>query len=413
MIENRSIYVVCIQNVVIVLAMEATKIVATVSTDSPSNKVIPGVDDDNVAASSSSNSAGLEEDVADVIAANNEDYVIFGARPSRLFDDISEVVDAILAEEVSTLPLLPRTLTSAQLREQQKMQKEDGRKKGEKKEEVPKIQTGEEKLLLRLRSAYKKNLDLAEVYCQRNIFTVRNYPKTKRRKILERYLADDEEGGVDSTNKKAKRGGAKNPVGKTIQETDGGEKVGNSGGGDGPSPTSAMSLLSSIEGAVNPTPEELTDIEQTILLTRTRLQNERRRKAELTKHLSRLRSASETLKQVQTALKEVDIDRAIGGVTRMTMESLKETVKNAMEGHEELKVWNTKAEEVIHILDKIKVDREGGKVVVSPSNGKRVVNREEDERLRKRTMDEIGGSHGTKEQVESFLKKLRGSVDPP
>ena len=407
--------------------MEATKIVATVSTDSPSTKAIPDVDnDDNVVASSSSNSAGLEEDVADVIAANNEDYVIFGARPSRLFDDISEVVDAILAEEVSTLPLLPRTLTNAQVREQEKMQQKEGsgrkKKKGddEKDEvEVPTIQTGEEKLLLRLRSAYKKNLDLAEVYCQRNIFTIRNYPKTKRRKILERYLMDDDEEEGESTNKSKKRGGADkskkrggadNPVGKTIQETDGGGKVGN----DGPSPTSAMSsLLPSIEGAINPTPEELTEIEQTILITRTRLQNERRRKAELTKQLSRLRSASETLKQVQTALKEVDIDRAIGGVTRMTMESLKETVKNAMEGHEELKVWNTKAEEVIHILDKIKVDREGGKIVVSPSNGKRVVNREEDERQRKRTMDEIGGSHGTKEQVESFLKKLRGSVDPP
>jgi hypothetical protein len=368
---------------------------------------MPDVDDDNNVASSNSNSAGLEEDVADVIAANEEDFVIFGARPSRLFDDISEVVDAILAEEVSTLPLLPRTLTNAQMREQQEMLRKEGsgrKKKGgdEKEVEVPTIQTGEEKLLLRLRSAYKKNLDLAEVYCQRNIFTVRNYPKTKRRKILERYLMNDEERG--STNK------AKNPVGKTIQETDGGGKVGN----DGPSPTSAMSsLLPSIEGAINPTPEELAQIEQTILITRTRLQNERRRKAELTKHLSRLRSASDTLKQVQTALKEVDIDRAIGGVTRMTMESLKETVKNAMEGHEELNVWNTKAEEVIHILDKIKVDREGGKIVVSPSNGKRVVNREEDERQRKRTMDEIGGSHGTKEQVESFLKKLRGSVDPP
>jgi hypothetical protein len=380
---------------------------------------MPDVDDDDnvVAASSSSNSAGLEEDVADVIAANNEDYVIFGARPSRLFDDISEVVDAILAEEVSTLPLLPRTLT----REQQKMQQKEGserkKKKGDEKEgEVPTIQTGEEKLLLRLRSAYKKNLDLAEVYCQRNIFTIRNYPKTKRRKILERYLMDDDEEEGESTNKSKKRGGADkskkrggadNPVGNTIQETDGGGKVGN----DGPSPTSAMSSL--IEGAINPTPEELAEIEQTILITRTRLQNERRRKAELTKHLTRLRSASDTLKQVQTALKEVDIDRAIGGVTRMTMESLKETVKNAMEGHEELKVWNTKAEEVIHILDTIKVDREGGKIVVSPSNGKRVVNREEDERQRKRTIDEIGGSHGTKEQVESFLKKLRGSVDPP
>ena len=87
--------------------------------------------------------------------------------------------------------------------------------------EVPTIQTGEEKLLLRLRSAYKKNLDLAEVYCQRNIFTIRNYPKTKRRKILERYLMNDDDEG-ESTNNKTKRGGADNPVGMTmIQETDG------------------------------------------------------------------------------------------------------------------------------------------------------------------------------------------------
>ena len=38
----------------------------------------------------------------------------------------------------------------------------------------------------------------AKVYCSRNIFTVQTYPKTKRRKILESYLAQDNEGNDDS-----------------------------------------------------------------------------------------------------------------------------------------------------------------------------------------------------------------------
>ena len=104
-----------------------------------------------------------------------------------------------------------------------------------------------------------------------------------------------------------------------------------------------------------------------------------------------------------------------------TMENLKESVRRAVEGHEELGTWNSRAEEVIRILDKIKVDREGGgggmddpggkKVAAARGNGGKgaVAPREDDEQRRKRTMEEIGiGSHGTKEEVESFLKKIRG-----
>ncbi len=42
------------------------------------------------------------------------------------------------------------------------------------------------------------------------------------------------------------------------------------------------------------------------------------------------------------------------------MENLKELVRRAVDGHEELGAWNSRAVEAIRILDRIKVNREGG-----------------------------------------------------
>jgi hypothetical protein len=190
-------------------------------------------------------------------------------------------------------------------------------------------------------------------------------------------------------------------------------------------------------------------MDATILATRARIQSERRRRAQLATQLGRLGSATETLRGVREALSMIaaaggDDDDDGGGVVVVggggastaaggggggrrasslstTMENLKESVRRAVEGHEELGTWNSRAEEVIRILDKIKVDREGGgggkddpggkKVAAARGNGGKgaVAPREDDEQRRKRTMEEIGiGSHGTKEEVESFLKKIRG-----
>jgi hypothetical protein len=52
--------------------------------------------------------------------------------------------------------------------------------------------TGEERLLSRLRRVNKKDLNIAEVYCARNILTMGQYPKTKHHMILERYLGHEE-----------------------------------------------------------------------------------------------------------------------------------------------------------------------------------------------------------------------------
>ncbi len=42
------------------------------------------------------------------------------------------------------------------------------------------------------------------------------------------------------------------------------------------------------------------------------------------------------------------------------MENLKESVRCAMDGHEELGAWSSRAVEAVRILDRIKVNREGG-----------------------------------------------------
>ncbi len=51
----------------------------------------------------------------------------------------------------------------------------------------------------------------------------------------------------------------------------------------------------------------------------------------------------------------VGTTRAGGG-----MENLKELVRRAMDGHEELGAWNSRAVEAVQILDRIKVNQEGG-----------------------------------------------------
>lgn len=139
-------------------------------------------DDDDDANNSKSSSGATSASV---------DFLIFGARPSHLFDDIAITIDSLLTEEVANLPLLPRKLTEQELRQQQQQQQE-----GEGQRSM-KPQTGEEKLIAKLRKAYKKNLDLAEAYCSRNIFTLQYFSKTKRRKILENYLAQDNSEVID------------------------------------------------------------------------------------------------------------------------------------------------------------------------------------------------------------------------
>lgn len=318
--------------------------------------------------------------------ASEADFLLFGSHPAHLFDDMRITLDTLLTEEVASLPLLPRTLSPSQRQLHQQSDNGDGEKP----------LTGEQKLIAELRKAYKKKLDLAEAYCQRNIFTIQFYNKTKRRKILERVLGGDDNDGGSSTN------GQDNDKQKFA-----------------PLPAITFDPPS---GEI-PSADEMNGKNKEILQARQQIQHDKQRRVQLSRQLDRLTKASQQLKELRGALdKALEAKKASGGneggnSNTLAMKELQESVAKAIEGHEELKVWNARAEEVIQLMDQIKDEREegGGLLGGSQNNtnvsSKRVASREEDERERKRMLTEMGGgepaSHGTKEEIASLLNKIR------
>ncbi len=119
-----------------------------------------------------------------------------------------------------------------------------------------------------------------------------------------------------------------------------------------------------------PKPDQIAGMDVTILATRSRIQRERGRQARLTRQLKRLNAAIKMLGGVQGALRTaargdsgnndgniqgVGAARAGGG-----MKNLKELVRRAVNGHKELGVWNSRAVEVVRILNRIKGNWKGG-----------------------------------------------------
>lgn len=333
---------------------------------------------------------------ADSNAAKNDaseaDFLLFGSRPSHLFDDMRIAIDTLLTEEVASLPLLPRTLSPSQ-----RQQYRDGNGSGGGEEEKP--LTGEQKLIAKLRKVYKKNLDLAEAYSSRNIFTIQYYNKTKRRKIIEQILeAGEGKDGKSNDEKNNKE-----------DDNDNNKKMA----------LPPINFEHPPKGGM-PSEEELNGKNKEILQTRQQIQHDKQRRVQLSRQLDKLTKASQQLKELRGALdKALESKKSNDGGPEgtLTMKELQESVAKAIEGHEELKVWNARAEEVIQLMDQIKDEREeGGGGLLSNRNAsglsKRVATREEDERERKRMLSEMGGGdtetpHGTKEEIASLLNKIR------
>lgn len=356
------------------------------------------VDDASAAA------AAISSSRSDGSGANDsEDVLIFGARSSHLFDNIAIAIDSLLTEEVATLPLLPRKLTEQEMRQHQQQQNNNDSENASKKKKPP--QTGEQKLIAHLRKAYKKNIDAAETYCNRNIFTVQHHSKTKRRQILEQYFDTEKEDqqppSVDAST--------------TATNT-----------------TATMTSFTPLPNDMEiPTPDHIMNMDKEILETRQRIQHAKQRRIQQSRQLGKLDKANQLLVGVLEALQlivKMDDSTSTGKSANndediaVLMQSLKQSVLNAMEGHEELKIWNVRAEEVLQLLDKIKIDRDemwgngsnhpsGSTTSRGNSSGatKAIAEREEDERRRKITLQEMGASHGTREQVASLLSKLRGN----
>jgi hypothetical protein len=284
----------------------------------------------------------------------SEDTLIFGSAPSRLFDEIAIRIDNLLTEEISTLPLLPR-------------KKNDDSKK-----------SGEEILLGDLRKAYSKNLDILENYCARNVFSIRSFNKTKRRKVLDQFL----NGGEDEGDKDV---GEASAAASSVPQS----KF------DPPAKNEEM-----------PTAQQIMAMDEEILLARHRLHTEKQRRAKLLRQIESLKGVMRSLSLLQDALK---------GQDGKDFDDLQEKIEKAREGHQEIKAWNGKAEEVIQMLDRIKHERDGG-AANREEMKLSAISRDADEKDRRRVWEEMNGgeagrevvgSQGTGEEIASLLKKLR------
>jgi hypothetical protein len=151
--------------------------------------------------------------------------------------------------------------------------------------------------------------------------------------------------------------------------------MGNDGGAaattssDPPTPFAATTAAVNGEAPV-PTLDQIAGLDVTILATRSRIRRERGRRARLTQQLERLNATIKTLRGVQGALRTAargdsgnddGNDQGVGAAPAGGgMENLKESVRRAVDGHKELGAWNSQAVEAVRILDRIKVNREGG-----------------------------------------------------
>ena len=384
-------------------AAKAPTLPISTGDDGPNTASAASMTNANIAVDGSSASAAISISRSDGGGANDsEDVLIFGARSSHLFDNIAIAIDSLLTEEVATLPLLPRKLTEQEMRQHQQQTNDAQKKKSP--------QTGEQKLIAHLRKAYKKNIDAAETYCNRNIFTVQHHSKTKRRQILEQYFDTEKDDQQPNS-------------------------VDQSTSAPASTATATMASFTPLPNDMEiPTPDHIMNMDKEILETRQRIQLAKQRRIQQSRQLGKLDKANQLLVGVLEALQlivKMD-DTTTGKRTNndddiaVLMQSLKQSVLNAMEGHEELKIWNVRAEEVLQLLDTIKIDRDerrgsgnnhhpnGNMSTTSRGNNsgggtKAIAEREEDERRRKVTLQEMGASHGTREQVASLLSKLRGN----
>ena len=122
-----------------------------------------------------------EKYLTDTVAMGGEDDVIFGSMAATIADKLADRIDVALVERISSLPVVASTSSK----------EEDG---GEDVGDDNKAsKTKGELLLHKLQQKYLKNVDIVEVYAQRNIFTCSMYPPRRRQRILQAYLQSQQE----------------------------------------------------------------------------------------------------------------------------------------------------------------------------------------------------------------------------
>ena len=215
-------------------------------------------------------------------AFTKEDTALFGSLNKKIADEFKRSLDAALEKGVASLPL---------------------------------IGTNSEKLMKRIHKTYWRNVDLFELYCGRNVFSVAMYAPSRRAAIVGLYLDDK----ADLTVKKA-------PLGELSSDID------NKQGDDFPTPDQI------------PSPADLQKLEQQTVELRERVAKLQRRRSTLEKQLSELDVAAKLVGMADTSVQSAS--------------NVPETVQATVVATESLRDLQNKGKDLAEKMDEQKRQRD-------------------------------------------------------
>ena len=138
---------------------------------------------------------------------SEETRIIFGSTTTNLFDAYRNILDQAIVKGVASLPFLPtsqqtiqfslRNISKAFHKEyEQDLSNNDKKLSDEFENET---EGGDDKLLKMLRESFAKNVEKAELYSLRNIFSLNDLPRSKRIQLLNAFENNIDPDILDAT----------------------------------------------------------------------------------------------------------------------------------------------------------------------------------------------------------------------
>ena len=295
-----------------------------------------------------------------------EDTILFGSRNVVIADEFADLVEAALVQGVASLPLMNEDDGGIGVGNDQEEQEE----------------SRSDKMLKKLRKVYYRNVDLAEIYAGRNIFSLRNRTRLFRERVVKAFLAKQDETennsgktGKDETATKAERKNA-----NSILET------------KHPFPASKQDI---------PTQEMQAALERELTDLHAKLREARKQKLERLRHCKDIEQEVEFADETSKTLEK-----------NSNLENVPKNVQAMQEGKVELERLQSKGKNLIEKMDNEKRERMNDENEnnnnnlpdVVPKKAK-IMTMEEDYMERRNVLGPIQGNDLSK--VKSLLKSNR------
>jgi hypothetical protein len=271
----------------------------------------------------------------------DEDTVLYGSIPAMIADVMADKIDMSLAEGISSLPLLSSTSVTDKNSNSTNHDSDEGLSRSA-------------LLLQRLQKKYIRNVDILELYAQRNLFTIAMFPPRRRQRIVQAFLnnpVNHSHSGMVDTREIGKPRYLENPaITKQITTNQDNDT----------SSISASLFLSSSEYQYPskeqiPTPQAVTELNEEMKQLREKLKAVRLQRNELFVACNSVEQADQVAGQSLKALVAPSDD---GGDVVPVVDQVQESVAAALVQRQDTVRLTLEGQQLLERLETIKRERD-------------------------------------------------------